>query len=52
MSQLRLKEPKFIRELHKIRSELSKLPEEERIKEEKRLMEKYRGRLGHLYVED
>lgn len=52
MSQVRLKEPKFMKELHRIRSELSKLSEEERVKEQKRVWEKYREHLGHLYIED
>lgn len=51
LSQLRLKAPRFMKELHEIRSELSRLPEAERAKEQKRVWEKYRKRLGHLYVE-
>jgi len=45
-----LKEPKFMREIHRIRAELSKMPPAEYEKYLKKVREKYAERLGHLYV--
>jgi len=51
MSKLGLREPKFMRDLHKIREKIAKTPREKYPIELKRVREKYRKELGHLYVE-
>lgn len=51
MSELGLREPKFMRNLHKIREKLAKAPREKYLEELKRVREKYRNELGHLYIE-
>jgi hypothetical protein len=49
MSELSLREPKFMKDLHKIREKLSKMPREKYLEELKRVRDKYRKELGHLY---
>ena len=51
MSELSLREPRFMRDLHKIREKLTKTPREKYLEELKKVREKYRKELGHLYVE-
>jgi len=51
MSKLGLREPKFMKDLHKIREKLTKTPREKYLEELERVREKYRKELGHLYVE-
>jgi len=51
MSILAIKEPKFIKDLHKIREKLAKTPREKYLQELKKVREKYRKELGHLYIE-
>lgn len=51
MSEAILEEPEFLKELHKIREELAKETREQAFKKLKEVREKYRSRLGHLYVE-
>jgi len=46
-----LREPKFMREIHKIRAELSKMSPTEYEKYLKEVKEKYAKRLKHLYVD-
>jgi len=46
-----LREPKFMREIHKIRAELSKMLPTEYEKYLKEVKEKYAKRLKHLYVD-
>jgi len=45
-----MKEPKFMREIHRIRAELSKMPPTKYEEYLKEVREKYADRLGHLYV--
>jgi hypothetical protein len=51
VSELTIKEPKFIKDLHRIREKLSKTPRKKYVQELRRVREKYRKELGHLYVE-
>jgi hypothetical protein len=46
----KLKEPKFMREIHRIRAELSKMPPTRYEKYLEKVKQKYADRLGHLYV--
>jgi len=46
-----LREPKFMREIHKIRAELSKMSPVEYEKYLKEVKEKYAERLGRFYVD-
>lgn len=51
MSELVIKEPKFIKDLHKVREKLAKTPRERYFQELRMVREKHRKELGHLYVE-
>lgn len=51
MTEELLEEPEFLKDLHKIREELAKEKREQAFKELKAVRDKYRGRLGHLYIE-
>jgi len=46
-----LKEPKFMREIHKIRAELSEMPPSEYEKYLKKVKGKYAKRLKRLYMD-
>jgi hypothetical protein len=46
-----LKEPKFMREIHKIRAELSKMPPDKYEKHLKQAKQKNAKRLQHLYID-
>lgn len=50
MSEIALREPKFLKDLHKIREKLAKMPEEKYREELKRVRGKYQKELGYLYV--
>lgn len=47
---MKLREPKFMREIHKIRLELSTMPPSEYRKHLEETKRKYADKLGHLYV--
>lgn len=49
--KLEMEEPKFLKDLHKIRRKLSRISTEEYESRQKRTMEIYRKELGHLYIE-
>ena len=51
MSKLKLEEPDFMKEIHKIRAKLAQIPHNQYEKTLKKAKEKYRERLGHLYTE-
>lgn len=51
MSVQGLREPKFMRDLHKIREKLAQSPKGQYLEELRRVREKYRKELGHLYIE-
>jgi len=52
LTETLLEEPEFLKELHKIREELAKEDRKEFFKDLKAIKEKYRARLGHLYLEE
>jgi len=52
VSEAILEEPEFLKELHKIREELARETREKAFKELSEVREKYRKRLGHLYIEN
>ena len=47
----KLKEPKFMQEIHRIRAKLSKMPPTRYEKYLEEVRQKYAGRIGHLYVD-
>jgi predicted ribosome quality control (RQC) complex YloA/Tae2 family protein len=52
LTEALLKEPEFLKDLHKIREELAKEERKKALKELKAIREKYRAKLGHLYIEE
>ena len=51
MSKVKLKEPDFMKEIHKIRAKLAQIPYSQYEETLKKTKEKYRERLGHLYTD-
>jgi len=51
MSKLKLEEPDFMKEIHRIRAKLAQIPYSQYEETVKKAKEKYRERLGHLYVD-
>lgn len=51
MSKMKLEEPDFMNEIHKIRAKLAQIPYSKYEETVKKAKEKYRERLGHLYVD-
>ena len=47
----KLKEPKFMQEIHRIRAELSKMPPTRYEKYLEEVRQKYADRIEHLYVD-
>jgi len=47
----KLREPKFMREIHRIRAELSEMPPTKYEKYLEEVRQKYADRRGHLYVD-
>ena len=52
MSTQELKEPKFLGDLHKVRSRLAKMPREKYEEYLQRALDENSEKLGHLYVEN
>lgn len=52
LTEALLEEPEFLKELHKIREELANENRKKAFKELKAIREKYRNRLGHLYIDE
>lgn len=50
MAEVKLEEPEFMREIHRVRAKLAEVPVEEYLKELSSLRGKYSKRLGHLYL--
>lgn len=51
MTEVKLEEPDFMKEIHKIRAKLAQIPYSQCVETVKKAKEKYRERLGHLYVD-
>ncbi len=50
LAEVKLEEPEFMREIHRVRAKLAEVPVEEYLKELSSLRGKYSKRLGHLYL--
>ena len=51
MTEVKLEEPDFMKEIHKIRAKLAQIPYSQYEETLEKAKEKYRERLGHLYVD-
>jgi len=51
MTEVKLEEPDFMKEIHRIRAKLAQIPYSQYLETVKKAKEKYRERLGHLYVD-
>lgn len=51
MTEMKLEEPDFMKEIHRIRAKLAQIPYSQYEETVKKAKEKYRKRLGHLYTE-